>query len=640
MIDLLKFNKPEQFPKDEILNDRDRLVRSWMSVEVTDKQGDIVPVDQLKKVLNTWFKRGATMMDQHTNRPIGRGLRWQESVHEETKKPGIILDYQIFDDYSIDNQIWEDIKEGKRTGLSIGGRATEKPAMKEDDYTGSMGKYLQGLELYEVSPVDTPANQFGTNIAVNYLAKSMKDMSPQEMRDQLLKDLTKGIAGEIQKPFAGFENFDACVTAQQEKGHSEDSAKRICGFIMHQTEKKFMENKSEEIKKPFGEYKDFEDCVRANQDKDSPEAYCASVEHQITGKWPSEKSEYGPGGHKRDKTGPHGSGEGPGRGTAECRDDVDKGRVYLSPGQKPPEGASIRQGPHGGRYYEEKPGKKPGAPKEPAGKRPETKPHAETARAIREGRGKAFDIASEEILDGAESPDAVYHKLKTNGTLSKYFALPDKMLREIAEQAWKDEESIARLHPEASPLGEKKPEKKPNYAESKYHGKDPALKDVNPTKDLDPIEAREYKTYRGKGQDHGQALQTIINTVEGDTSQLSDKLREIAEAQEPGKESEKKPSEGTFKPGESVDIQTAEKLIPAKIISHSKGKYKVRITRSGMGYKQGDETEIDEKELIGKSLNKRWPIEFVKAVSQLQKSAEPWPADFIKACDKPKSLNS
>ncbi len=241
MIDILKFSKPEQFPKDEILNEKDRLVRSWMSVEVTDKQGDIVPVAQLKKVLNTWFKRGSTMIDQHTNRPIGRGLRWQEAVHEKSGKPGIILDYQVFDDYSIDDQVWDDIKTGKRSGLSIGGRATEKPTMKEDDFTGRMGKYLQGLELYEVSPVDSPANQFGTNIAVNYLAKSMKDMSPQEMRDQLLKDLTKGIAGEIEKPFAGFENFAACEVAQKEKGHSEDSAKRICGFIMHQTEKKFME---------------------------------------------------------------------------------------------------------------------------------------------------------------------------------------------------------------------------------------------------------------------------------------------------------------------------------------------------------------------------------------------------------------
>jgi len=40
---------------------------------------------------------------------------------------------------------------------------------------------------------------------------------------------------------------------------------------------------------PFGEYKDFDDCVKKNQDKEKPEAYCATIEKKITGKWPSEE---------------------------------------------------------------------------------------------------------------------------------------------------------------------------------------------------------------------------------------------------------------------------------------------------------------------------------------------------------------
>jgi len=43
---------------------------------------------------------------------------------------------------------------------------------------------------------------------------------------------------------------------------------------------------------PFGEYKDMEDCISKNQDKDNPGAYCASIHHQITGKWPSQKEAY------------------------------------------------------------------------------------------------------------------------------------------------------------------------------------------------------------------------------------------------------------------------------------------------------------------------------------------------------------
>lgn len=41
---------------------------------------------------------------------------------------------------------------------------------------------------------------------------------------------------------------------------------------------------------PFGPYTDFKDCVGQNQDKESPEGFCAWLEHKETGKWPSENS--------------------------------------------------------------------------------------------------------------------------------------------------------------------------------------------------------------------------------------------------------------------------------------------------------------------------------------------------------------
>ncbi len=39
-------------------------------------------------------------------------------------------------------------------------------------------------------------------------------------------------------PFAGFENFDACVLAMKAKGHSEEEARRMCGKIQADAEKK------------------------------------------------------------------------------------------------------------------------------------------------------------------------------------------------------------------------------------------------------------------------------------------------------------------------------------------------------------------------------------------------------------------
>ena len=41
---------------------------------------------------------------------------------------------------------------------------------------------------------------------------------------------------------------------------------------------------------PIGKYPDFAACVADNKDKDNPEAFCAWLEHDTTGKWPSEHS--------------------------------------------------------------------------------------------------------------------------------------------------------------------------------------------------------------------------------------------------------------------------------------------------------------------------------------------------------------
>lgn len=40
---------------------------------------------------------------------------------------------------------------------------------------------------------------------------------------------------------------------------------------------------------PFANYRDMADCIAKNRDKDDPGAYCASVHHQATGQWPSQK---------------------------------------------------------------------------------------------------------------------------------------------------------------------------------------------------------------------------------------------------------------------------------------------------------------------------------------------------------------
>ncbi len=268
-ISILK-GKVAQYPKSEILNEEDRLAKGWLSVEVRDSDGELIPTSEFEKSLNVWMKRGAFISDQHSNRIIGKGLRWYKEKHP-SGHDGIMLDYQIFNDLSTDDEVWSEIKSGERSGLSFGGRATKKPKTKSDGETGEITTILRGVESMEVASVKDPANDLALNTAVNYLAKSKKDVNIKDPKDkekdiismsifgkefQILTDEEKKLVNaakkeaeefmgkmlkkysDIQKPFAGFENFDSCVEAQMDKGNSEESAKKICGSIQARTEDK------------------------------------------------------------------------------------------------------------------------------------------------------------------------------------------------------------------------------------------------------------------------------------------------------------------------------------------------------------------------------------------------------------------
>ncbi len=240
--DILK-SKAKQFPVEDMHDKKQRIVRGWISVEVKDSQGELIPVSQLRKSLNTWIMRGGMISDTHSNRIIGKGLRWFEAEHPGTGKPGIIIEYQIFNDYSIDNEVWDEILSGERKGLSFGGRALNEPKVKEDKDGDGMVSELTGIEAYEMSSVKEPANKFAENTQVNFLAKSGG-------LNKLEKDLQKGYTViNINNSFSGFKNFDACVASQKERGHTVDSAERICGWLKNRTE----DNQEEKEKSYDGE---------------------------------------------------------------------------------------------------------------------------------------------------------------------------------------------------------------------------------------------------------------------------------------------------------------------------------------------------------------------------------------------------
>jgi len=250
-----------EMDKAEVLNENERIFRAWGSVEVKDKQGEIIPIDALKKVMYVVMDRGGVLLDSHTNRPVGKILNYE--IREKDGRPGVLLTCKIFNHYSLDDEVWNRIKSGEYTGLSMGGK-------KKKVIDGGDAKILQDVEAYEFSVVRQPANPEATIEAVNMMAKS---------------------ADEIKKPFGAWENFDACVSDMKSKGYSDESAKRICGALQARLgHKEAMKEEyplilelEEDLNKDGRPPKAWWDrCVRsASKVTDTPEQLCGYVFHHV-----------------------------------------------------------------------------------------------------------------------------------------------------------------------------------------------------------------------------------------------------------------------------------------------------------------------------------------------------------------------
>jgi len=288
-----------------------RLFTGILSVEMKDKQGEIMVIDELMKVLPIWMKRGAPMSNTHTNQIVARGLNFQRVTikdHEGNSYPGVEIMGEVYKDYQLDNDIWEKMKSGEYKGLSFGGatKADRIPTIWKD---GSVAYKLVDLEQYEVAICKDAAVPLAFITDVNTLAKSISKSGKTigyvaknnneicircdnvgcyvEKAEKYEEDkkLSPSDAGYVvlkeKSPHCG-----ACIF-YKEGG----SCTKVSGEIdpVHGCCNIFKGNPDiykalYEVNKPFAGYKDFAACVAANKDKGDAEAYCATIMRQVEGK--------------------------------------------------------------------------------------------------------------------------------------------------------------------------------------------------------------------------------------------------------------------------------------------------------------------------------------------------------------------
>lgn len=153
-----------------IVQDKDnRLIKGYATVEVLDRQYDLVPVDTMQRAMLAYMDRGGLLLYGHENKPVGKVINWNVVDNTEYGVPAVEIVGKINSGYKLDDEVWKLIQSKKLTGFSIGGTAIDvgEAVMKD----GSKARVLKEIELGEISIVVEPANQGAVITAVS-VAKS------------------------------------------------------------------------------------------------------------------------------------------------------------------------------------------------------------------------------------------------------------------------------------------------------------------------------------------------------------------------------------------------------------------------------------------------------------------------------------
>ncbi len=131
-----------------------RVISGWATLEMLDKQGDIVGIDAS---VNAFKRFRGNIREQHTPLAVGKMISFKQDRYfdKDTGQAhnGIYVDVYISKGAE---DTWHKINEKILTGFSIGGRIKES----DDIYTkGAEGpaRFIKDYELDELSVVDNPA---------------------------------------------------------------------------------------------------------------------------------------------------------------------------------------------------------------------------------------------------------------------------------------------------------------------------------------------------------------------------------------------------------------------------------------------------------------------------------------------------
>ena len=151
-----------------------RIVSGFATLDNVDRQGDIVPSDASVKAFEQF--RG-NVREMHQQVAVGKVVSFKEDKYFDTEEKKFYNGVYVSAYVSKGAQdTWEKVLDGTLTGFSIGGNIKDYEDVYSEDMDKSI-RVIKDYELYELSLVDSPANQFANVISIEknndsgYLAK-------------------------------------------------------------------------------------------------------------------------------------------------------------------------------------------------------------------------------------------------------------------------------------------------------------------------------------------------------------------------------------------------------------------------------------------------------------------------------------
>lgn len=189
-------------------NEDRRTVSGFASLDNLDQHEDIVPIDVAKKA---FIKFRGNLREMHQPIAVGKVVSFSE-------EPFAADDGNVYNGIFVNSYVskgaqdtWEKVLDGTLSGFSIGGIVKDEEKSYDPD-SGRMVRTIKDLELFELSLVDNPANQYANIVAIYKLNDEME---------------ASGIAAGV-----GVENVFWCETERIARVSSEDTKKCSCGTEM------------------------------------------------------------------------------------------------------------------------------------------------------------------------------------------------------------------------------------------------------------------------------------------------------------------------------------------------------------------------------------------------------------------------